>query len=214
MAVSAHCYDHCQGPLPVPAGKSAFRIKGEFYRHLDQTITTVDGRSGGALLKAFKRDGIDAFQRQPFVSTAYYDNLPLPRMVMCLAEVMGKDVTALTTKMGAKAGEAQLKSKYAELIAGLSPQTFGEEFTKIIAFFYDYGPVAVTVGKDSKSLRVVRAGMPLAVTEWWSLVSIPFLRVPLEKNGAKDVDVKWATTITDARAQVPLGTVTWDVRWL
>lgn len=212
-AMSARAYAHCDGPLPVPAGKSAFRIKGEFYRHLDVTITRVNDKSGGALLKAFERDGLGAFQRQPFVSTAYYDNLPLPRMVMCIAEVMGKDVRELTSRMGALAGEAQLKGKYAERISGLSPATFATVFGDVIRFFYDYGPVEVTAGADARSLTMRRSGMPLAIIEWWSLVSIPFLQVPLAKNGARTVEITHAIEVTDAHAAVPLGAAVWSVRF-
>jgi hypothetical protein len=215
MAHSRHVYDFCDGPLPVPAGKSTYRIKGEFYRHLDVTITTVDKKSGGALMKALARDGLDAFQRQPFVSNAFYDNLPLPRIVMCIAEITGKDVRALTEKMGRTAGERQLKGIYADLIANVTPTTFADTFTKIISFFYDYGVVAVTPGSDGKSLRMRRAPMPLSVIEWWSLVSIPFLQVPMTRNGAPGVDITWRAEAAGAHGDgnVPLGAAVWEMRW-
>ena len=31
----------CGSPLPVPPGKSTYRIKGEFYRHLGATIAKL-----------------------------------------------------------------------------------------------------------------------------------------------------------------------------
>jgi hypothetical protein len=113
----------------------------------------------------------------------------------------------------AAAGEAQLKGVYARHITDLSPETFGETFSRIIGFFYDYGPVTVTRSRDERSLQMKRAQMPLAVIEWWSLVSIPFLRVPLQKNGVDTVDITPSSVITDAHAPVPLGTAVWDVRF-
>lgn len=215
MTKSAHVYDFCDGPLPAPPGKSGFGIKGEFYRHLDVTITKVDGKSGGALTKAFAREGLAAFQQQPFVSSAYYDNLPLPRMVMCIAEVMGKDVAELTTKMGRRAGEAQQESKYGELLAGITLDTFGDAFAKVLGFYYDYGTVTVTRpdGGRGRTMRVAREGIPLAVAEWWCLVSIPFLQVPLAAHGVKGLTATWRIVPDATPRPVPLGTATWDVRW-
>lgn len=213
MALSPRCYDWCGVPLPVPPGKSAYRIKGEFYRHLGATITRVDAKSGGALMKAFQRDGLHGFHMQPFVSSMLYDNLPLPRMVMCIAEVMGKDVVDVTKKMGRNAGEAQMKGVYKKFLDDMTVQSFGSELKKLLAFFYDYGTCDVTYGADGKSMNVVRGGIPLAVVEWWCLVSIPFLQVPLEAHGAKALDTKWKVTVTDPTATVPLGTATWDLRW-
>jgi hypothetical protein len=215
MTKSAYVYDWCDGPLPVPAGKSAYRIKGEFYRHLDVTIRKVDGKSGGALAKAFAREGLDAFQRQPFVSTALYDNLPLPRMVMCIAEVMGKDVGELTTKMGRRAGEAQQKGLYKDLMAEITVAKFDAAFAKVLGFYYDYGALQVTRpdGVDGKAMRVVREGVPLAVAEWWCLVSIPYLQVPLEARGVKGLTAVWKVVPDPTPRPVPLGTATWDLRW-
>jgi hypothetical protein len=213
VALSPRCYDWCGSPLPVPPGKSTYRIKGEFYRHLGATITRVDGKSGGALLKAFARDGLTQFQRQPFVSSLLYDNLPLPRMVMCIAEVMGKDIVELTTKMGRTAGEAQMKGVYQQFLTEMNVKSFGTELKKLLSFFYDYGTVEVTYGADGKSMRLVRGGVPLAVIEWWCLVSVPFLQVPLEAHGAKGLDTKWKVDVTDAAATVPLGRATWDLKW-
>lgn len=213
MVLSPRCYDWCGVPLPIPAGKSPYRIKGEFYRHLGVTIAKVDAKSGGALKKAFMRDGLDAFERQPFLSGSLYDNLPLPRMVMCLAEVMNRDVVELTTKMGRTAGEAQMKGVYQSLLKDMTIEAFGAEFEKLLRFFYDYGPVTVTHESGARALRVVRTEVPLAVIEWWCLVSIPFMQVALEANGMKGFEAKWKVNVTAATAAIPLGTATWDVTW-
>jgi hypothetical protein len=215
MAKSAHVYDWCDAPLPVPPGKSTFRIKGEFYRHLGATVAKVDGKSGGALMKVFAREGLEAFQAQPFLSGRLYDNLPLPRMVMCISEVMGKDVVALTSKMGRRAGEAQMKGVYQKLLTEITVASFGATFAKVLEFFYDYGQVTVTYpgGVDGKKMRVVREGVPLAVAEWWCLVSIPFLQVPLEVHGVQGLEAAWRVIPDPTPRPIPLGTATWDVRW-
>lgn len=203
-------YQHCERPLPVRAGSSSFGIRGEFYRHLGKTIAHVDEKSGGALMKALDRSGLVAFQRQPFVSSGFYDNLPLPRIVMCIAEVGDKDVATLTEKMGRVSAEAQLKGKYRDLVAGISVEEFGAAFSSVLSFYYNYGTLTVSRAGAS-SLRVERGGVPLCVADWWSLVSAPFVQYALEHNGAKEVAIASRLVVVDEKAAVPMGAVTWDI---
>jgi hypothetical protein len=203
-------YEHCERPLPVRAGTSSFGIRGEFYRHLGKTIAQVDDKSGGALLKLLEKNGLAAFQRQPFVSNNFYDNLPLPRIVMCIAEVTNKEVAPLTEKMGRVSAESQLKGKYKDVVAKLSAENFADAFSNVLGFYYNYGALKVSRGSAS-SLRVERGAIPLCVADWWSLVSVPFVTVALEQNGARDVTISSRIVVVDEKAAVPLGAVVWDI---
>ncbi|HEY4219950.1 MAG TPA: hypothetical protein VGO62_01380, partial [Myxococcota bacterium] len=186
-----HAYQYCRGPLPVPPGKSGFGIKGDFYRHLSETIGTIDKKSDGALDRILAREGLKQFMAQAFLATSFYDNLPLARVTMAIAEVTGRDIFALTSKMGVSSAERCMTGVYQSLVGGLQAVSFHKHFPSVIKFFYNYAPLTVTPGADKKSAAVTRAGIPLDVAEWWSLVSVPFVKLPLEANGAKDVTVDW-----------------------
>jgi hypothetical protein len=55
--------------------------------------------------------------------------------------------------------------------------------------------------------------LALCVAEWWSLVTVPFVQVPLSADGARDVRVEWRITTTGLQQGVAVGEVVWDVRW-
>jgi hypothetical protein len=205
-------FAHCDGPLPHPPGASPFHIKGEFYRLLAEVLAHHDGRSDGAVMRVIEREGLRDFVTQPFLSSAMYDVLPLPRAFMAIAEARGRDVIELTTKMGQATVEAQLKGVYARFLTSLSPDRFAQRFDQVINHFYDFAPVAVAAsGPDGA--QVVRRGMPLCVAEWWAVITIPFIRIPLESNGARDVAVEWRIAPSGTDRGTPVGDVTCDVRW-
>ena len=211
--VTTYAYEHCRGPLPVPAGTSRFCIKGDFYRHMAETIVHLDAKTSGGLSALLAREGLRDFMTQQFLATSFYDNLPLPRLTMCIAEVTQRDVFALTTKMGESSAERSMSGVYNRLLAPLTTTTFHRHFPGVISFFYNYAPLTVTLAADGKSAELVRKDLPLAVAEWWCLVSVPFVKMPLEKNGAVGVDVKWRVAPSKAAGAVPLGDATWAVTW-
>jgi hypothetical protein len=93
-------FAYCDQPLPHPPGQSPFHIKGEFYRLLSEVVAYHDQKSEGVLTRVLEREGLRAFATQPFLSSAMYDVLPLPRIVMAVAEARGRDVIELTGRMG------------------------------------------------------------------------------------------------------------------
>jgi hypothetical protein len=59
-AAAARSFLHCEGALPCPAGTSAYRIKGEFWRQMALVIAHNDGRSNGGVTRVLEREGIAA----------------------------------------------------------------------------------------------------------------------------------------------------------
>src|SRR6185503_16213809 len=102
-------FKYCDEPLPFPPGESPFHIKGEFYRQLCEWISFHDARCQGGVTRVLEREGLRAFAGQAFLSSAFYDILPLPRIVMAVAEARGRDVRELASAMGKGAVEGQMK---------------------------------------------------------------------------------------------------------
>src|SRR5262249_12557673 len=125
MMVSS--FAHCTGPLPCPPGKSPFRIKGDFYRQMNQTIDHFDQRTGGALRARLVREGLADFIGQRFLPSNYYDILPMPRFTMALAAVLGRDVHELTRRMGHSALESSTSGLYNSFLV-LSVENFVTRF--------------------------------------------------------------------------------------
>lgn len=204
-------FAYCDQPLPYPAGESPFHIKGEFYRQQSESIAHHDARSGGALRRILAREGLAEFASQQFLSSAMYDVLPLPRIVMAIAEARGRDVRELAGTMGRAAVEGQMRGVYSRFLTRLSTETFGQRFDQVIKHFYDFGPV--TIEPEPSGARLVRSGMPLCIAEWWSLVTVPFVVIPLTASGARDVAVEWRIEPRGLDRGVPMGDVRWEVRW-
>ena len=204
-------FAYCDQPLPQSPGTSEFHIKGEFYRQLAEVVAHHDQKVGGALLSVLEREGLAEFTSQQFLSSSLYDVLPLPRIVMAIAEVRGFDVHELTTRLGRAAVEGQMKGVYAGFLLRLTTENFVQRFDQVINHFYDFAPVSVT--GDGRGARLVRKGIPLCVAEWWSLVTVPFVQVPLGANGAREVKVEWRITPAGLLRGVAVGEVVWDVGW-
>src|SRR2546423_14170529 len=109
-------FAYCDQPLPVPPGTSPFHIKGEFYRQMADVVAYHDQKTDGALRRLLEERGLGEFAEQAFLSSAFYDVLPLPHIVMAIAETRGRDVHELTTRMGQAAVEAQMKGVYSRLL--------------------------------------------------------------------------------------------------
>jgi hypothetical protein len=204
-------FTYCDEPLPYPPGQSPFHIKGEFYRQQAESIAYHDRKSGGALTGILEREGLAEFARQPFLSSALYDVLPIPRIVMACAEARGRDVHEMTSGMGRAAVELQMKGVYSRFLSGLTRENFCQRFHQVIQHFYDFGPVTITPAPAGA--RLVRTGVPLCVAEWWSLVTVPFVVVPLTASGAREVAADWRIRPGGLDRGVKVADVEWDVRW-
>jgi hypothetical protein len=204
-------FKFCDQPLPFPPGTSPFHIKGEFYRQTQAAVAHHDRKSQGVLTRILQREGLHDFATQSFLSSALYDVMPMPRIVMAVAEARGRDVHELTTGMGKAAVEQQMSGVYARVLQGLTPDRFCQRFDQVISHFYDFGPLQVSDAPGGA--EVVRSGLPVQIAEWWSLVTVPFAVVPLSANGARDVHVDWRIELTGVQRGLDMCAVRWDVRW-
>ncbi len=206
-------FAHCEGPLPCPPGESPFHIKGEFYRQLSSTIDVYDQRTHGAVRAALGRSELAGFMAEKFLSSSLYDVLPIPRVFMLLAQTLGRDVHELTRHLGKNAIEMSMKGVYESLFARLTPQNFAERFGTIIPHIYDFAPAVVTRAADGNGGSLVRDGVPLCIAEWWCVVTVPFVEVPLAANGARDISISWKVEPRGARGNIPLAKVSWKLQW-
>lgn len=204
-------YLYCEGPLPHAAGSSPFHIKGEFYRQMAPAVLHHDTQTGGEVTRLIQSEGLADFWGQDFLSSAMYDTLPLPRLVMAIAEARQRDVRELTLKMGKASVEGQMNGVYANLLRPIAPHNFCGRFEQLIKHLYDFGPLTATPVEGGA--RVVREGVPLCIAEWWSLITRAFAEIPLVAQGASDVSVEWRVAPSGRDRGVQCGTVIWDVRW-
>ena len=197
----------------MPPGTSPFHIKGEFYRQMADVVAYQDEKTGGGVSRLLERDGLRGFATQAFLSSAFYDLLPMPRMVMAIAQARGRDLHELTTRMGQAAVEAQMKGVYARLLTRITPENFVQRFDQVINHFYDFAPLTLTPSDSGPGARLLRRGMPLVVAEWWAVVTVPFVQVPLAANGTRDVIVRWRVQPGGLERGIAVGDVILDVGW-
>ena len=207
-------FAHCEGPLPFPPGESPFHIKGEMYVQTVHSIRHYDGKSSGRVSQILKREGLDRFFAQQFLSSANYDALPLPRASMAVAEALGRDVLDLTNSQGQAAVKVESVGVYAAFLTNLTTKNFVQMFPKVINHLYDFSLVeASPLPQGDPGARVVRNSMPLCLAEWWTAVTTPFIVMPLEQNGASGVNVVWKIDPSGSQQGVPVGDVEGTVRW-
>lgn len=171
-----------------------------------------DARTSGGVTRVLEREGIAEFATQPFLASSLYDVLPMPRVVMAVAEARSRDLRELTAKMGRASADAQMSGVYGNLLRAVTPDNFAARFGPTVTYFYDFAPLA---GEDlpEGGVRLFRDGVPLCVAEWWSIVTGQFAEVVLGAHGATRVRVDWRIAPTETERGVPCGTVTGEVRW-
>jgi hypothetical protein len=204
-------FKYCEDPLPFPPGQSPFHIKGEFYRQMGEWLAFHDGKCEGGVTRALERAGLTAFAGQAFLASSYYDVLPLPRMVMAVAEARGKDVRDLTANMAKGAVEGQMKGVYAAFLSKLTPESFCQRFPQVVQYFYDFGSLAVTPTESGAAL--LRSGLPQCISEWWCLATAPFIEIPLRAAGAPDVAVHFRTESRGLDRGLEVCDAIGEVRW-
>jgi hypothetical protein len=203
---------HCETPLPCPAGTSPFHIKGEFWRQTAGVIAYHDSKTGGSVTRVLEREGIAEFATQSFLASTLYDVLPMPRVVMAVAEARGRDLRELTEKMGRASAESQMSGVYGNLLRAVTPDNFAARFGPTITYFYDFAPLT---GEDlpGGGARLFRDGVPLCVAEWWSIVTSQFAEAVLAAHGARRVQIDWRIEPTAVDRGVPCGSVSGEVRF-
>ena len=212
--MARHAFQYCEGPLPFPAGESPFHIKGEMHLQTVQSIRYYDAKSNGRVAQILKREGLDRFYSQSFLSSANYDALPLPRSSMAIAEALDRDILDLTNSQGRTAVKVEMTGVYAAFLTNLTPRNFAQMFPKVINHLYDFSPVeASPLPGGEPGARVVRTAMPLCLAEWWITVTTPFVIMPLEQGGAQDVGVDWRIDPSGSQQGVPVGEIEGIVRW-
>jgi len=211
-AAAARTFLHCADPLPCPAGTSPYRVKGEFWRQIAAAISHNDERTNGGVTRVLEREGIGEFATRFFLTSSLYDVLPMPRVVMAVAEARSRDLRELTAKMGRVSAESQMSGVYGTLLRAVTPENFAARFGSTITYFYNFVPLT---GENlpGGGVRLFCDGVPLCVAEWWSIVTGQFVDVVLTGHGARRVEVDWRIAATGVEGGVPCGTVTGEVRW-
>jgi len=209
---AARSFLHCEGALPCPAGTSPYRVKGEFWRQMAGVISHHDDKTNGGVTRVLEREGLAEFATRSFLTSSLYDVLPMPRVVMAVAEARSRDLRELTAKMGRASAESQMSGVYGNLMRAVTPDNFAARFGSTITYFYDFVPLT---GEDlpGGGARLFCGAVPLCVAEWWSIVTGQFVDVLLTGHGASRVEVDWRIAPTEVERGVPCGTVTGDVRW-
>jgi hypothetical protein len=105
-----------------------------------------------------------------------------------------------------------MKGVYSRFLTNLTPARFAQRFDQVINHFYDFAPLTVAPN-GAAGARFLRKGMPLCIAEWWAVVTIPFVKVPLEASGARAVGVEWRATPAGVQQGTAVGDVVCEVTW-
>jgi hypothetical protein len=206
-------FAYCDRPLPIQAGESPFRIKGEFYRQLMDSAGYHDRKTAGGVGRILEREGLAQFATQNFLSSALYDALPVPRIVMAIAEATGRDLYELAARQGRASVEGQINGVYAPFFSALTVKNFGERFGRIVQHFYDFAPISVRAVPGGA--EVERVGVPLCFADWWNVATGAFATLPLEVAGARNVrlhvrDIEPTGVDRGVEVGRSFWTLTWD----
>ncbi len=189
-------------------------MKGEFYRHLKDTVRILDEKTGGGVGRNLAKGEVAVFMQQEFLAATLYDILPIPFVTTAIADAIGREVHEFTARLGKSSLDIELRGVYKSMVGPMSAENFHTRFPAIMTQFYDHGPMTVQRHAGGKRASLQRRDMPLCVCDWWSLISLPYLQIPLQNNGAKNVQIVWRTEVAGSeREGVRLGHVHWDIVW-
>jgi hypothetical protein len=183
-------------PLPVPPGKSPFRIKGHAYAG---NLAYVEEHVPGgleAVLRLITDRALNDFLRQRFLASSWYDVLPIVALGEAAAEVAGIAPTEQIARSARAQAERDINGIYRMLLRLASPAMIMARLPKVASQYFDFVTAEVVEVAPKKWRSTGHGVLPFAVDAYRSTTEA-FLRRALETAGAKNLQHRWLPPVPD-----------------
>jgi hypothetical protein len=206
-------YSAAVRPLPVAAGKSPFRVKGNAYRgYFDFCAERVPGGLE-ALLARIPDADLVSYLRGSFLSASWYDVLPLVALGEVAAEALGQSASEFMAAQARAQAERDINGIYRLLLKMATPEMIMTRLPKVAAQYFDF--VTAEVEKlGAGHWKSTGSGILEFAIDSYRATTEAFLRRALETAGAKKLQHRWHPPVSQGeRAGLAVVRVTREMSW-
>jgi hypothetical protein len=173
-------------PLPYAPGDGPFRIKGTVYLgHLEYVAKNVAGGIE-AMNNAFRDPRLARFFRQRFLSSSWYDIVPIITSAHTCARLTGVVVAEFLRVRTIMQAKRDLGGIYRLLLKLTSPAAVVTRYATVQAQYFSFGRASARSLGPTRA-AVVRSDVPAMFASWFEPVNQAFLEFALGAAGAKRV---------------------------
>lgn len=199
--------------IPTGPGLSPFRIKGIAWR---DTIARHDELPGGcaAVAALLPNDAHRAFYAQSFLSSGWYDVMPMLFVDSASARVQGLPFEQSLRVGTRRQAHRVLSGIYRSFVKLMVPSAVAWAIPRLAANYYDFGEVR-TERVSVQHVRGVVRGVPVVLADWYAITSLEFVLVALELCGCVRPTLEWVIPASDARRDgFALTDLEFAIRWV
>lgn len=201
------------GAMPAPVGGTAFRAKGHLYEKMrDNVDETVPG--GLAAYLEHLEPEIAEFLMQKFVTSGWYDALPMMPMAITHARMLGSVLHYHCRDRGRIVAERDIPGVYRTFLKLVSPDLLVGRLPRAATLYFDFGKATYQMLPPGRA-RTRLAGLPYTLAPMLAGVIEGFVGAALTLSGGKDVQVRTLDVTYDggAVAGIPTAAVRHEASW-
>lgn len=168
-------------PLPV----SPFHVKGVIYQG---TQLFFNERVRGGMTSLFhetRDDDLAAFMQQRFLPSAWYDVMPIARLVPCEARAMRLSVPQYLKLRTRYQAEKDIGSIYRFLLKLVSHEQVALRLPRFMGQLFDFG-TPETRKIEPGHVELAMRGWPAALSEWCTTAFPVYVDTALRLSGTKE----------------------------
>ncbi len=153
-------------PLPVPAGKGPFHIKGMPYRGLAYLVARSLPRGMLDLAESFDDPSLREFTTQTFLASGRYDILPMLPIHVAIARILGLPLAELVRRGATAQARYDARTVFQRLIGSATIDDWPSRLLRFGTQYYDFGAfegVAIEPG----TIVLQHSSVPEYVHPWY-----------------------------------------------
>jgi len=176
----------------------------------------VDARIDGgaeAVVNALGDPALGAYFTQMFVTTGWYDIMPMIPISQVIGQLMGTGQMEYVRQSATWHAERDLKGVYKLLGKLPSPVAVCRRFASMSTQMWNFVNIEI-VREESNKVESYASGVPQVLAPWWLRAAECYTNVVLKASGAKNGRVLWQRPLPDGSAHgVPLVRVPAVTAW-
>ncbi|MDP3276260.1 MAG: hypothetical protein Q8Q09_13755 [Deltaproteobacteria bacterium] len=199
--------------VPTAPGESPFRVKGVAW--LD-TLARHGELPGGtqAVMALLPSEGLRDYYSQPFLSTSWYDVMPMIFADAAAAAVANVSFEASLHDGSRRQAHRAFAGIYRSFVRLLVPSAVAWALPRLATTYFDFGPVT-TERLGAQHVRGTVSGVPAFLADWYEIAALEFVLVALEYSGCVRPKLEWSERSEAGTLQgFLLQNLTFDITWI
>jgi hypothetical protein len=197
-------------------GSSPFHMRGVVYRDAIPLFDRLLGPQGLTTAEVLRRNGdalLEAFYRQRFSATEWYDIYPSIHLAPLVAKAYGATLDQHMRTAALVHADWARQGFTSVILKLVSNEAVATWLPRISGWYHDFGRVETRV-VGARHVRGTRSGLPVFAVQGWSVLGMHFTEHVLAHAGAKAPRVRALEAEPDGTHEgCPLYRVTFDVEW-